>query len=182
MIRYVTMTQKLNGCTYVITQWAAVMTNRSAISAPPQKNTPSRAMATCQVCSPMSASSLPMILRLSPSTSSSPANRNRTGSERLRHDRVTADRRKIRCRLLFAFPAPSPRQRPNSNDGVRRADGSLELWSSFIFRTEDVIPQSGDSEIEGRHRHFLIWYHCQHRGGGGLRLGKVNYNLRKLFM
>lgn len=56
---------------YVMTQWAAVMTNRSAISAPPQKNTPSKAMATCQVCSPTSASSLPIILRLSPSLDSS---------------------------------------------------------------------------------------------------------------
>lgn len=46
-------------------QWAAVMTNRSAISAPPQKNSPFSAIATCQVCSPNSASVPPMILRLS---------------------------------------------------------------------------------------------------------------------
>jgi len=152
-----------------MTQWAAVMTNRSAISAPPQKNTPSRAMATCQVCSPMYASSLPMILRLSPSMSSSrltvcsrsltdpnwpPDWLIRNGCDTSCTPPRIAERRMSRCRWTIVLPSfslalsplpPLPAQRPDSNDGVRW----LKL-SSFICRT-DVRPQSGDSETKERH-------------------------------
>lgn len=166
-----------------MTQWAAVMTNRSVISAPPQKNTPSRAMATCQVCSPMYVSSLPMILRLSPSLNSS---RSTVCSPSLADpkwspDRLirpfcktpcspprTAERRMSRCRWLIALPPllslsplpPLPPQRPDSNDGVRCGAWSLKL-SSFICRT-DGRPQSGDSETKERRRRLrtsviILW-------------------------
>jgi len=145
------------------------MTNRSAISAPPQKNTRSRAMATCQVCSPIYASSLPMILRLLPSVNSSlrtMCSRSLTDpkwpSDRLiRHGCKTsypppriAERRMSRCRWIIALPSfspllsPLPLQRPDSDDGVRCDDCWLKL-SSFICRT-DVRPQSGDSETKKR--------------------------------
>lgn len=165
-----------------MTQWAAVMTNRSAISAPPQKNTPSRAMATCQVCSPIYTSLPPMILRLSSSLNSSrrtvwsrsladpkwpPDMLIRHGCETPCSPPRTAERRMSRCRWPIALPSSSPPllilpplspllslplQRPNSNDGVRCCDWSLKL-SSFICRT-DVRPQSGDSETKERHRQF----------------------------
>lgn len=152
-----------------MTQWAAVMTNRSAISAPPQKNTPSNAMATCQVCSPTSASSLPMILRLSPSPNSSRHSRSpavpKWRPDRLSHGccrtsctppRAAADRRRSRCRRLISLTPlpPLPPQRPDSNVGFRCGDWSSK-WSSFIFCRTDVRPQSGDSEtnIKGRRRH-----------------------------
>jgi len=157
-----------------MTQWAAVMTKRSAISAPPQKNTPSKAMATCQVCSPTSASSLPIILRLSPSLDSSRltvcsrslVDPKRCSDGLIRHGckvscmpSRTEDRRRrlwlIPSSLLLPLsPLPLlPPQRPDSSEGIRCGDWSPEL-SSFICRT-DLRPQSGDSETKERlhHRH-----------------------------
>jgi len=113
-----------------MTQWAAVMTNRSAISAPPQKNTPSRATATCHVYSPTLASSPPTILRLLwPSKSRK--------SLRRRRRRATCHfSSRCRCR-----PIDWSSQRLGSDDGST----ALSPLSSFGDPVNDT-PQSGDSK------------------------------------
>lgn len=158
-----------------MTQCAAVMTNRSSMSAPPQKNSPSSAMATCHVCSPMAASLPPMILRFSPPPPAPPPPppppsrnsgrcslvgvrrwwppppppRTLNGAERLHRPGTVAVRSSNdRCclRSRRLSIGPWPSQWPVPDEGVRCGDGGSSKRSSRNGRSMDDIPQSGDSE------------------------------------
>lgn len=156
-----------------MTQWAAVITNRSAISAPPQKNNPSIAMATCHVCSPTIESSPPTILRLLwPLPRSSRNSRRRITSRpvAVQWSRpldgagwpphhfttsfppppppppTTVERfLSLCCRPFDLLPSPLAfTQRPEPDDGVKCGGVSLPKLSSCGEPTDDR-PQSGDS-------------------------------------
>lgn len=148
-----------------MTQCAAVMTNRSEISAPPQKNSPFRATAACHVCSPTSASAPPMILRLwwppSPASvavsSASCRRRNEDNvgvAGRSHHHHRDAERRLLsRCRRS----GPSSSQRPDAGRGPSSSSWPTGAWDDGAADDDDGRPQSGVSETQKSVSDTFVW-------------------------
>lgn len=126
------------------------MTNRSEISAPPQKNSPSNATAACQVCSPTSESVPPIILRLTPpSPTSSSRNSRRTSTWCLVRQTcgltvACVASRSTLARRLNLWPSQLPD--PDDDEVICGVDGDRLLSSSFVINPlSEVKPQSKDS-------------------------------------